>query len=266
MEAAIRTPGFAEIYERVLVPGIFGPWADEVIARARPIGPSDRILDLGCGTGIVARKLRERLGGAMRITGVDASADMIEKARTLAPELDFQQARAESLPFPDASFELVTCQQMLQFAPDPAAVLREVRRVLVPGGRFVAATWRARNELPMYEVLGRIAERHLGASNDKRFALGDDAALRALLAEARFADVRVDIVERTDRLREFPYRGSALAANFDLSKLTPAELETRLAAIEAESVEASRQFADGDVLAAPSRANVVTAIALGVEP
>ena len=59
METSFCMTNFAEIYEHVLVPTIFEPWSEEIIARARPIGPSDRILDLGCGTGIVARKLRE---------------------------------------------------------------------------------------------------------------------------------------------------------------------------------------------------------------
>ena len=72
MEAALKTRGMAETYERVLVPTIFAPWAQEILERARPIGPSDRVLDLGCGTGIVARLLRERLGVAARITGLDA--------------------------------------------------------------------------------------------------------------------------------------------------------------------------------------------------
>lgn len=261
MQAALRTPGFAETYERVLVPSCFAPWAAELIERARPIGPSDRILDLGCGTGIVARTLRERLGGGARITGVDASPDMIAMARMLAPEMVWHEGNAVALPFPDASFELVVCQQMLQFVPDRAAALREMRRVLVPGGRLVAATWRAREEQPFFEAMGRIAEQHLGRSAEKRFALGDEDALSAAVADAGFRDVRVEIVARTDRYREFPFRQSALAANFDLTALSDAEREAKLAAVEAESVRASRQFADGAEIAAPTRANLVTATA-----
>jgi len=259
MEAAFRVAGFAEIYERVLVPSIFGHWAQEIIERARPVGPADRILDLGCGTGIVARLLRERLGGGARITGIDASPEMVAMARTLAPEIDWREGNAMKLPFADASFELVVCQQMLQFVPDWAAALSEVRRVLVPGGRLVAATWRSRRELPLFDVLGQIAERHLGTSNEKRFLLGDDAELRTLLAETGFANVRIDVVMRVDHFREFPYRGSALAANFDLSKFSDAEREARLAAIENDSRIAAKQFAEGEGLAAPARANVITA-------
>jgi ubiquinone/menaquinone biosynthesis C-methylase UbiE len=250
----------AETYERILVPVIFAPWAQDLIERARPIGPADRILDLGCGTGIVARLLRERLGGGAGITGVDASSEMVAMARTVAPELDWREGNAMKLPFADATFELVVSQQMLQFVPDRAAALREVRRVLVPGGRFVAATWRARREQPLYEALGQIAARHLGAANEKRFSFGDDSALRAGLADVGFTAIRVEVVTRTDHYREFPYRLNALAANFDLSSLSAAEREARLSAVEAESIEASKPFAVEGGITAPSSANLVTAI------
>jgi hypothetical protein len=150
---------------------------------------------------------------------------------------------------------------MLQFTPDRAAALREARRVLVRGGRLVAATWRAREEQPLFDVLGRIAERHLGVSNEKRFSFGDEGLLRAALASTGFAGVHVEIVERTDTYREFPFRMSALAANFDLSALTDAEREAKLAAIESESLEAVERFLVGGEIAAPTRACIVTATA-----
>jgi ubiquinone/menaquinone biosynthesis C-methylase UbiE len=253
----------AELYERVLVPTIFAPWAHELIERARPIGPSDRILDLGCGTGIVARLLRERLGGAGRITGVDASPDMLAVARVHAPELDWREGNAMALPFADASFELVVCQQMLQFVPDRAAAAREIRRVLAPGGRLIAATWRARHEQPLFETLGVIAERHLGPAVDKRFALGDDAELAALLAGAGLTDVRVEIVTRTERHPDFPFRRSALAAGHDVSALSDTEREARLVALEVESAAATQRFVVDGTITVPSRSNLATAIAGG---
>src|SRR5438045_8933638 len=90
-------PSMPEIYERVLVPAIFDRYARDLVERARPFGPSDRILDLGCGTGIVARVLRERLGGAARLTGVDINAGMLAKARELAPDIDWVEASAGAL-------------------------------------------------------------------------------------------------------------------------------------------------------------------------
>src|SRR5512132_1958212 len=125
MEQVQRQPDFADVFERVLVPAIFDRYARDLIERARPFGPSDRILDLGCGTGIVARLLRERLGGAARITGVDISPLMIAKARSIAPELDWHEANAIALPFADCSFEVVLSQQMLQFTSDRATAVRE---------------------------------------------------------------------------------------------------------------------------------------------
>ena len=80
-----------------------------------------------------------------------------------------------ALPFADGSFDLVLCQEMLQFVPDRLAALREVRRVLTPGGRFLASTWRPRSEQPFHDALGRVAERHLGQSNDARFSLDGPA-------------------------------------------------------------------------------------------
>src|SRR5688500_13037723 len=116
----------ADFFETVLVPSVFAPYAQQLIERARPIGPADRVLDLGCGTGIVARLLRERLGGAARIIGLDVSAPMIAKARSIAPEIDWREANAMALPFEDRSIDLVLSQQMLQFVPDRAAALREI--------------------------------------------------------------------------------------------------------------------------------------------
>lgn len=261
METALRSQGFADLFESILVPSIFAPWADELIARTRPIGPADRILDLGCGTGIVARMLRERLGGGARITGLDASAEMIAKARALAPELEWVEANAMALPFADHSFELIVCQQMLQFVPDRAKAVREMRRVLVPGGRLVLATWRARHEQPLQEILGQIAERHLGPPNEKRYALGDEAELYTLLSDAGFDQIRVELVQRDDDWTRLPLRLNALGANHDLSALTPDERATKLAAVEAESVAAASRFIVDRRILAPTRANLATTVA-----
>lgn len=262
METVLRQPGFPEIYERVLVPGIFAPWATDLIERARPIGPSDRILDLGCGTGVVARLLRERLGGGARITGVDVSPDMIEMARSVAPAIDWHVGNAMQLPFADGSFDLVISQQMLQFVPDRDAAAREIRRVLAPGGRLVLATWRDRSEQPLYETLGAIAERHLssslGPSIDRRFALGDPAELRRLFENVGFADIALDVVSRVDHLPKLPAH-LVIAPMYDLTALTPEQRAAHLAPIEGELTAALQQFAAGDGFAAESRANFITA-------
>jgi ubiquinone/menaquinone biosynthesis C-methylase UbiE len=259
VENALSQPSFADIYERVLVPGIFDRYARDLIERARPIGPSARALDLGCGTGIVARLLRERLGGAARVTGLDANPQMLATARAIAPEIAWVEGNAVALPFDDAAFELVFCQEMLQFAPDRAAAVREMRRVLAPGGHLHLSTWRARRENPLHEALGVVAERHLGASNDRRYALGDGEALRALLVDGGFTDVRVETVTLTDRFATYPVRMSALAAGFDLSGLSDDERERRLAAVDADSAPVLARFTTDGFIVAPSSANVASA-------
>jgi ubiquinone/menaquinone biosynthesis C-methylase UbiE len=165
----------ADASERTIAPAVVDRYARDLVERARPIGASDRILDLGCGTGIVARVLRERLGGAANIVGVDPSPPMIEKAMSLEPELDWRVANATALPFADGSFDLVLCQEMHHFASDRTAVLREVRRVLSPGGRFLVSTWRPRSEQPVSGV-----------------------ALGQALTQAGFTHVRVEKVSLTE--------------------------------------------------------------------
>lgn len=111
-----------------------------LIQRARPIGPSDRILDLACGTGVVARLLRERLGGAASIAGLDARPQLLAQARAAAPGVEWADGAPTALPFADGSFELVLCRQLSQLDPELGSALGEVRRVLTPGGRFIGST------------------------------------------------------------------------------------------------------------------------------
>jgi ubiquinone/menaquinone biosynthesis C-methylase UbiE len=253
MEQAQRLPDFADIFERLLVPAIFDRYARDLVERARPFGPSDRILDLGCGTGIVARVLRERLGGAARLTGLDINAPMLAKARSIAPDIAWHEGSAVALPFADRSFEVVLAQQVLQFVPDREAALREIRRVLVPGGRLVASTWRPRREQPLYEALGHLAETHLGPGNDKRFSC-DGTELVAMLEKAGFVDVRLETASLEERYRTFPVQGNLAGAGY--TNIDPA----KMAAIDAESqaILARMTAASGEI-AQKSATNVVIA-------
>jgi len=229
MEQAQKLPDFADIFERLLVPAIFERYARDLVERARPFGPSDRILDLGCGTGIVARVLRERLGGAARLTGLDVNASMLAKARSIAPDIEWVEGNAVALPFADHSFEVVIAQQVLQFVPDRKAAMREIRRVLVPGGRLIAATWRSRAYQPLFEALGVINERHLGPGDDKRWSLDGDE-LRALLDDAGFVDLRHDTASLEDRFSAFPLQMSFAGAgytNVDPAKMAEIEAEAK---------------------------------------
>jgi ubiquinone/menaquinone biosynthesis C-methylase UbiE len=242
MEQVQRLPDFADVFERLLVPAIFERYARALVERARPLGPSDRILDLGCGTGIVARVLRERLGGAARITGVDIHAGMLAKAQSIAPDIDWVEASAVALPFANGSFEVVFAQQVLQFVPDRVAAMREIRRVLVPGGRLIASTWRARSHQPLFEALGLVAEKHLGPGNDKRWSLDGDE-LRGLLTVAGFSNVQLDTTSLEERHTVVPVQASTAAAGY--TNVDPATM----AKIEADSkpILARHTAADGAI-------------------
>lgn len=117
-------------------------WRREMIARIEA-GPGDRVLDVATGTGLVARGLVERYG--CEVVGIDQSADMLSGARralssrpSLAARIELRQGEAERLPFRDAEFDHLTFTYLLRYVDDPAATLRELARVVKPGGRIAA--------------------------------------------------------------------------------------------------------------------------------
>jgi ubiquinone/menaquinone biosynthesis C-methylase UbiE len=183
---------FPEIYERILVQPLFRPFAEELLARLRP-ALNDSLIDVACGTGIVARIGREKLGPNARVVGVDAAPPMLAVARTVDGTIDWREGNATSLPVAgDERFSLLTCHQGLQFFPDKSSAVGEMRRVVVPGGRVAIACWLSLSDLPAAFELNRIAERHVGPISDSRHSFGSADALKSLLLDAGFTDVRVD--------------------------------------------------------------------------
>ena len=154
----------AEVYEQELVPAIFGPWAPIVIDLAQP-QKGDRVLDVACGTGIVARMAAQRVGPTGTVVGVDLNPGMLKVARTVcstgshsgAP-IQWEEASADKLPFSNESFDVAFCQLGLQFFPDRAAALREMRRVLVTGGRVALMVWCDISESPGFSALAKALE------------------------------------------------------------------------------------------------------------
>lgn len=183
---------FTEIYERVLVGPLFRPFAQQLLARLA-LNPGDSVIDVACGTGIVARLAREQLGPDARVVGVDVAPAMLAVARAVDPTIDWRQGNATSLPV-DASeqFTVLTCHQGFQFMPDKPAALRDMRRVLAPGGRVAIATWSSLEHLPGMVELNAVAERHVGPIVDSRHSFGDAAAMRRLLDGAGFSGVSVE--------------------------------------------------------------------------
>ncbi len=127
----------AEIYDRFFLPALFARCAAPVV-EAAGIAAGDRVLDVACGTGVLALEARRR--GAT-VTGLDRNAGMLAVARTKAGDIDWVEGMAESLPMRDATFDAVVSQFGLMFFEDRVAALREMRRVLKPGGRMAVAVW-----------------------------------------------------------------------------------------------------------------------------
>jgi ubiquinone/menaquinone biosynthesis C-methylase UbiE len=193
---------FTEIYERVLVAPLFRPFAEQLVSRVAP-ARADIVIDVACGTGIVARVVRERLGPEARIVGVDLAPAMLAVARSVDPTIDWREGNAVSLPVTaDEQFTVLTCHQGLQFMPDKAAALREMRRVLAPGGRAVIATWRSLEDHPGVRDLNAVAARHVGQIADSRHSFGDATALKSALAESGFHHVTVQTVTHDVRFAD----------------------------------------------------------------
>lgn len=181
----------AEIYETRKVPAIFGPLAERTLAQVA-LPPSATVLDVACGTGIIARKLAEQLDAASRIVGVDVNPAMIEVARGLSDvgghKIEFVTAPAEAMPFGDDEFDLVFCQQGLQFFPDRPAALGEIRRVMSAGGKLVVTCWAA--VPPFFRIVAEALNRHLGPAAAEKavepFVWNDAERIRGLIVEAGF--------------------------------------------------------------------------------
>jgi len=196
---AMSQTSFPELYERYLVNSLFRPWAELTLDELEP-SSGDRILDVACGTGIVARVARERLGEGANIVGVDISAEMLGVARKIAPSIDWREGNATSLPLrDDERFDVVVCQQGMQFFPDKPTAAVQMRRALDAGGTVAVLTWRPDDEVPFFSDLREVAERHLGQITDLRHSFGSDAPLRTLLEAAGFKDVFIRTVSKTIR-------------------------------------------------------------------
>ena len=132
----------ASAYEALFVSALFRQWAP-MVADAAKIASGDRVLDVACGTGVLAREAATRTGRSGRVAALDANAGMLTVARGLAPGIDWREGVAEAPPFPDQSFDVVVCQFGLMFFSDRDKAVREVLRVMVPGGRGAVAVWDA---------------------------------------------------------------------------------------------------------------------------
>ena len=188
----------AENYQRHFVPAIAEPVSVPLLAAAA-LRPGERVLDVACGTGVIARRAAEQVGPAGTVTAIDLSPDMIEVARTVPapamPPIEWHVGDAASLPFPDGAYDVVLCQMGLMFMEDQAAALREMQRVLATGGRVVIST--PGRIQPVFLALERaIVEQinpDLGGFVRAVFSMHDPEVLAALLRGAGLREVTATV-------------------------------------------------------------------------
>lgn len=192
----------AEVYHDFFEPALFAEWAAPM-AEAMGARPGDRVLDVGCGTGLLARALQRRVAPAGAVTGVDCNEGMLGVARRLSPEVDWRVGAAEALPFEDGAFDAVGCQFALMFFDDRVKALAELRRVVKPGGRIAIAVWDSLERTPGYRAMTDLLRRLFGertaAALGAPFCLGDRDELAALLAEGGVEGARIETQVGTAR-------------------------------------------------------------------
>jgi SAM-dependent methyltransferase len=184
----------ANAYESLFVPALFGQWSPKV-ADAAGIRPGERVLDVACGTGVLAREAATRSGSTGYVAGLDPIPGMLEVARQGAPGVEWREGVAESLPFADDSFDAVVSQFGLMFFTDRHQSLREMLRVLAPGGRLAVAVWDSLDNIPAYAaevaLLERLAGRPAADALRAPFVLGDRRELEGLFRDAGVGSVEV---------------------------------------------------------------------------
>lgn len=186
----------AQVYDEFFVPALFQQWAPVVLAAAG-LQQGHDVLDVGCGTGVLAREAARRLAGTGSVAGLDVNEGMLAVARQAPEPVTWQQGRAESLPFPDGAFDRVVSQFVLMFVQDQRAAVAEMVRVTRPQGTVTVATWASPEpHSPGYAAMIHLHEEVLGraAADELRvpFSLGEPEVVGRLCAES-LVDVEVGL-------------------------------------------------------------------------
>jgi ubiquinone/menaquinone biosynthesis C-methylase UbiE len=253
-----------QLYERETVHTLGRPLAELMFAHVL-LHAGDRVLDAACGTGIVTRVAIQRYGNLGHVVGVDLNAGMLDVARAHTPAtripITWQQADVCALPFPGGCFEVVLCQQGLQFSPDSGVALREVRRVLGPGGRLAFTVF---SEIPVYyAALADALARHVspGAATSclSRYTLREATTLRRLVEAAGFGTIEMHVLEV---MRRMPASAEAIVeamARAPYARDVAAVEEAVRQAIGQEVSAALHAYRDGDEVVIPHRSHLVQA-------
>jgi ubiquinone/menaquinone biosynthesis C-methylase UbiE len=251
-------------YDRLMVPLIFQPYADEIARRASALRPT-RILETACGTGVVTQALQEALPDA-EIVATDLNQPMLDMAqkRLGSGRVRFQQADAQELPFEDSSFDLVVCQFGAMFFPDRVRGHSEARRVLRDGGHYVLAIWDRIERNPVSNA-SQESLIELFPENPPLFLLegpfsyADPSAIERDLRAAGFSEIRIDTVEKRSRSPSAQHAAEALCygtpMGVEVEDREPGTLDRAFATVEGKL----RAMETDTGVDAPMSAHIVTA-------
>src|SRR5260370_5244246 len=247
---------------------MFAPLCELLLERAQP-KPGAHVLTIACGIAVVAGRLPAPLRPAGRIAGLDLSPGMIEVAKSIPTrgpaKIEWHIGTGLDLPFGAAEFDLVTCQQGLQFFPDRAKGLDEMHRVLAPGGRIALAIWGPMERAPLHRAVEDAVQKRIGVSMyGTPFSLSDPAELRSLVTRARFAVEVFETIElrcrytQPERWIEFNVQGAA-AAIPSVAALSPAERDALARGLDEDLQPLVDSYVESGMVVAPLETVLVIA-------
>ena len=230
--------------------------------------PGERVLDVACGTGVVTRLIVPHVGDTGQVVGLDLNAGRLAVARSLSLasgiRIEWREGDVGKLPYSDAVYDLVFCQQGFQFFPDRLIAMREIFRVLVPSGRLAFNVWRSIEHQPgalaMAEALGRHVSAEASAFRHTPFALGEAEAIEAPMREAGFRDV---VIRPTVKTVRFPSPESFtiryIAGIAPLARMVSEVHENARTELLKDVSSALQSYVDDEGLAIPTESHLVTA-------
>ena len=255
-----------QIYEDQKVPSMFRPLAEATLGQLDFLEGA-RVIDVACGTGIVGRLVAEKVGKSGSVVGVDLNAGMIEVAQQHSPvtgaNVEWRQGDVIALPFPDGSFDLAFCQQGLQFFPDKLGALKELRRILTPGGSLILTVWSEVSPLnaALADALARYVSAEVAKKSLMPYSFHDPEVIRALVVESGFSEIQMKILVVERRIgpaeESIPEEMASSAYAEDVGKLE----RTALTAMVKQVGEALQDYRKDDGFATPQHAHLIRATA-----
>lgn len=247
----------AKVYEEIYVPSLFEKWAP-VVAGAANIQDWHAVLDVACGTGLLAITVNDRIEPKGTVTGVDINDGMLQIAKSKSSQIKWDKSPAESLPYEDSSFDRVLCQFSLMYFENQEKALREMMRVLRPDGVLVFNVWDKLEENPGFLARTVFWEKVVGdkARDEAPYSLGDKETLAGLLRASGISNMKIETHTGTAQypsIRDWMYvtsKGWAQDELFDNETFEQMVLE-------AQSVFSQFEQSDGTV-SFPTLAHIVT--------